>query len=196
MQEGDDMGTPDQQGSDGKSDQQRFDEQVAEGTWSGLVILGGLGIFAALVISVIALANSRGAHTTTTVIAPATAGQTTTPKQAAPLTGDALGKQLFVSGDPSVGAVGCGSCHTMKAAGTSASIGPSLDKELTADPASATLESIVSPNKEIATGFKANVMPKTYGRLTKRQLDALANYVYHSTNLKAKRASTTTSTTP
>jgi hypothetical protein len=32
--------------------------------------------------------------------------------------------------------------------------------------------------------------------LTKQQLDAVVNFVYHSTNTKAKRASTGTSTTP
>jgi len=89
----------------------------------------------------------------------------------------------------------------MKAAGTNATIGPNLDKELAADPASAALESIVDPNKEIVSGYSANVMPTNYGTaLTKQQLDALTNYVYHSTNTKAragaKRASTTTSTTP
>ena len=115
----------------------------------------------------------------------------------APLTGDALGKQLFVSGDRNVSAIACGSCHTMKAAGTTATIGPNLDKELSADPASATRESTVDPNKEIAAGYRANIMPTNYGTaLTKQQLDAVVNFVYHSTNTKAKRVSTTTSTTP
>ena len=44
----------------------------------------------------------------------------------------------------------------MKAAGTSGTVGPNLDKELTADPASATRESIVDPNKEIIPGYSAN----------------------------------------
>jgi hypothetical protein len=85
----------------------------------------------------------------------------------------------------------------MKAAGTSGTIGPNLDKELGADPASATRESIVDPNKEIVSGYSANVMPTNYGTaLTKTELDALVNYVFHSTNTKAKakRAPATTST--
>jgi hypothetical protein len=44
---------------------------------------------------------------------------------------------------------------------TTATIDPNLDKELTADPASAMRESTVDPNKEIATGYSANIMPKT-----------------------------------
>jgi mono/diheme cytochrome c family protein len=195
----------DQREPSGKTDQQIFDEQIARGTGTAVLILAGLGIVAALVMSTIALVNSGGGNTTTTVTAPAVAatGQSTTPKPSRPLSGDALGRQIFVSGDRSVSAIACGSCHTMKAAGTTATIGPNLDKELTADPASATRESTVDPNKEIATGYSANVMPNDYGtKLNKQQLDAVVNYVYTSTNTKAKakakakRASTTTSTTP
>ena len=89
--------------------------------------------------------------------------------------------------------------HCVRAAGTSGTIGPNLDKELTADPASAARESIVDPNKEIIPGYSANVMPTNYGKaLTAQELDALVNYVYHSTNTKAKakRASAKPSATP
>ena len=78
----------------------------------------------------------------------------------------------------------------MKAAGTSGTIGPNLDKELTADPASATRESIVEPNKEIVSGYSANIMPTNYATaLTRQELDALVNYIYRSTNAKAKAQS-------
>ena len=80
----------------------------------------------------------------------------------------------------------------MTAAGTSGTIGPNLDKELTSDPASATRESIVNPNKEIVPGYRANVMPSNYATaLTPQELDAVVNYVYHSTNTKAKGTKTT-----
>lgn len=197
--EDDSVGAPDHPEPGGKSDQQIFDEQVARGAGKVVLILGGLGILAALVMSTIALVNSSGGNSTTTVTAAAepAAGQSTTGGQSLAPTGDALGKQIFVSGNPSVAAIACGSCHTMKAAGTTGTIGPNLDKELTADPASATRESTVDPNKEIATGYQANIMPKNYGTaLTDQQLNAVVNFVYHSTNTKAKRASTTTSTTP
>ena len=108
------------------------------------MIFGGRGILAALVMSTVALVISAGKSTTTVrVAATPTAGQTAGTGQtggsgqAPQLTGDALGAQLFVSGKPDTGAIGCGSCHTMKAGGTSGTIGPNLDKELTSDPASA-----------------------------------------------------------
>ena len=197
---GDDVPGPDQPQPGGKTDQQIFDEQIARASGKAVVLFGALGILAALVMSTIALVNSTGGKTTTVTAAAApAAGQTAGGGQSPQLTGDALGAQLFTSGKPDVGAIGCGSCHTMKAAGTSGTIGPNLDKELTADPASATRESIVDPNKEIVSGYSANVMPTNYATaLTKQELDALVNYVYHSTNLKAKakRASAKTSSTP
>jgi mono/diheme cytochrome c family protein len=198
----DDVRGPDQPEPGGKTEQQIFDEQIARASGKFVVMVGGVGIAAALVLSTIALVISAGGNTNTvTVTAPAAAGQTAGGGQSPQLTGDALGAQLFTAGKADVGAIGCGSCHTMKAAGTSGTVGPNLDKELTADPASATRESIVDPNKEIVSGYSANVMPTNYGKaLTAQELDALVNYVYHSTNTKAKakarRASAKTTSTP
>jgi mono/diheme cytochrome c family protein len=198
--DGDDVRGPDQPEPGGKTEQQIFDEQIARASGKFVVMVGGVGILAALVLSTLALVISAGGNTNTvTVTAPAPAGQAAGGGQSPQLTGDALGAQLFTAGKPDVGAIGCGSCHTMKAAGTSGTVGPNLDKELTADPASATRESIVDPNKEIVSGYSANVMPTNYGTaLTAQELDALVNYVYHSTNTKAKarRASAKTTTTP
>jgi mono/diheme cytochrome c family protein len=192
----DDVRGPDRPEPGGKSEQQLFDEQIARASGKTVVMFGGLGILAAVVMSTVALVISAGKNSTTvTVAATPAAGQTAGGGQAPQLTGDALGAQLFVSGNPDTGAIGCGSCHAMKAAGTSGTIGPNLDKELTSDPASAARESIVDPNKEIIPGYSANVMPTNYGTaLTKPELAALVNYVYHSTNAKAKRASAKTST--
>jgi mono/diheme cytochrome c family protein len=186
--EDNDVGGAGQQEPTRKSDQQIFDEHVARVAGKAVVIFGGLGILAALVMSTVALIVSSNQTTTTVTVAAASpAGQGMPRRQAPALTGDALGAQLFVSGKPSTGALGCGSCHTMKSAGTSGTIGPNLDKELTADPASATRESIVDPNKEIISGYSANIMPTNYATaLTPQELDALVNYVYHSTNAKAK----------
>jgi hypothetical protein len=51
--------------------------------------------------------------------------------------------------------------------------------------------------KEIVPGYSANVMPTNYGTaFTKPELAALVNYVYRSTNTKAKRAALKRSTTP
>jgi mono/diheme cytochrome c family protein len=164
-----------------KTDQELFDEQIARASGKFIIQLGGLGILAALVLSAVALVvASHRSNTTVTVTAPSASGHRS------PLTGDALGEQIFVSGTPG-GAEACGSCHTMAAAGTSGTTGPNLDKELTADPAAATRESIVDPNKEIVPGYPRNVMPPNYATaLTPQQLDAVVNYVYHSTNVKFK----------
>ena len=102
----------------------------------------------------------------------------------AQLTGDALGKQLFVAGNPSTGAASCASCHTMKAAGATGTKGPDLDKDArlpTRPPRRST--SIVAPDKEIIPGYKKGVMPADYGKtLTKPQLAALVAYIYKSTH--------------
>ena len=180
-----DAGDPGQPETRRKTDQEIFDEQIARASGKFIVQLGGLGILAALVLSTVALlVASHRSNTTVTVTAPSSSGRSSQ------LTGDALGEQIFVSGTPG-GAEACGSCHTMAAAGTSGTTGPNLDKELTSDPAAATRESIVDPNKEIVPGYPANVMPPNYATaLTPQQLDAVVNYVYHSTNQKFRRART------
>jgi mono/diheme cytochrome c family protein len=170
-----------------KTDQQIFDEQIARASGKFVIQLGGLGILAALVISVVALVVAAN-RSNTTVTVPAGQASGGQPTQ---LSGDALGQQVFVSGTPG-GAISCGSCHTMRAAGTSGTIGPNLDKVLTSDPPSATRESVVDPNKEIVPGYRANVMPPNYATaLTPRELDAVVNYVYHSTNTRFKHSKTT-----
>ena len=195
--DGEDVRGPGQPEPGGKTEQQIFDEQVARASGKAVVMFGGLGILAALAMSTVALVLAANKHSTTVTIAAPARQSSGAGQQPAQLTGDALGAQLFVSGKPSVGAIGCASCHTMKAAGATGTIGPNLDKELTADPASATRESIVDPNKEIVPGYSANVMPTNYGRaLTSQELTALVNYVYHSTNLKAKAKQAKGSSTP
>jgi mono/diheme cytochrome c family protein len=187
----DDAREPGQPQTSRKTDQEIFDEQIARASGKFIVQLGGLGILAALVMSAIALVvAAHRSNTTVTVPVPATTPQASG-SQATQLTGDALGQQIFVSGTPG-GAESCGSCHTMKAAGTSGTTGPNLDKELTSDPPSATRESIVDPNKEIVPGYQPNVMPPNYATaLTPKQLDAVVNYVYHSTNTKFKHSKAT-----
>lgn len=87
-------------------------------------------------------------------------------------------KQLFIAGNPQTGAVACGSCHTLKAAGTSAQTGPNLDEALTKDDAAAIREMIVDPGKEIAKGYGANIMPPNYGQtLSAAEVDALVTYI-------------------
>lgn len=98
-------------------------------------------------------------------------------------------QQTALAGPPSqagksvFAANGCGSCHTLKAAGTTAKIGPDLDKlPAQAQKAGRPLEqfireSIVDPNAYVESGFLKNVMPQTYAQLPKDQLDALVSYL-------------------
>ena len=90
------------------------------------------------------------------------------------------GKTVFVNN-------GCNSCHTLKAAGATAKVGPDLDKlpqeaQGAGKPLAAFVrESIVSPNAYVAPGFPKNVMPQTFSQLPKTQLDALVQFLVSST---------------
>ena len=90
-------------------------------------------------------------------------------------------KQIFVAGKPATGAIACGACHTLKAAGTAGASGPNLDAVLKPDSVAAIRESIANPNKEIASGFQKGLMPVNYSKLlTAAELDALATYLKKS----------------
>jgi cytochrome c2 len=57
---------------------------------------------------------------------------------------------------------GCGSCHTLEAAGSTGTVGPNLDEELPGQDSKQVEESIVDPNAEIVQGFPPDTMPSTY----------------------------------
>jgi cytochrome c oxidase subunit 2 len=77
---------------------------------------------------------------------------------------------------------GCGSCHTLAAANASGTVGPDLDQISRAD-AGYIRDSIVDPNKVLADGFSADIMPADFGeKLSPEELDALVDYL-----LKAQR---------
>jgi mono/diheme cytochrome c family protein len=93
------------------------------------------------------------------------------PPPAAPTGDPAAGKSVF-------SAQGCGGCHTFSAAGTNASVGPNLDEALQGEDAEFVRESIVDPNKEIASGYAPNVMPQDFGqKLTPKQIDDLVAFL-------------------
>ena len=116
-------------------------------------------------------ASTAKAPTTTAAAAP----KTTTAAAAAP---SAAGKAIFVS-------AGCGACHTFKAAGTSANVGPDLDSAPATDAKKANMsladfvrESIVNPNAFIASGFPKGVMPQNFGTsLGKAKIDTLVAFI-------------------
>ncbi len=73
---------------------------------------------------------------------------------------------------------GCGSCHALADAGTSAETGPDLDRVLRGTDEEFVRESIVDPNADIAEGYQPNVMPQDYEeRLSEPELDALVRYL-------------------
>lgn len=101
----------------------------------------------------------------------------------------AAGKAVFT------GVGGCGSCHTLAAAGTHGIVGPNLDKDLKANCATpqsqkirgATLQkcietAIVNPYAYLPAGYHAGVMPSNFGKtLTKSEVTALVNFISTAT---------------
>jgi cytochrome c oxidase subunit 2 len=95
--------------------------------------------------------------------------------------GAASGKQVFASS-------GCGSCHTLRDAGASGTIGPNLDK-LSSDagkygkqrhesPTAYVRESILDPTAFTVPGYKKGVMPSTFkSQLSPTQVNALVRYL-------------------
>jgi cytochrome c oxidase subunit 2 len=95
----------------------------------------------------------------------------------APAGGNAIdAKMLFANGNGT--SVACGSCHTLADAGTNGTIGPNLGTVLKGKDAAFIKESILDPNKEIAKGFQANIMPQDFSKtLSPAEVDALVNYL-------------------
>lgn len=88
---------------------------------------------------------------------PAETGETQTGETGAAPEGDpAAGQDVFAS-------AGCGSCHTVAAAGSTGTTGPVLDESLQGQDAEFIRTQIVDPNSEIAEGFGQGVMPEDYG---------------------------------
>lgn len=81
---------------------------------------------------------------------------------------------------------GCGSCHTLAAAGSTGTTGPNLDESLAPDDNTEGIESMIAhPNEEVIEGYPPNVMPKTYGQsLSAAELHELAEFLVESTPAK------------
>jgi mono/diheme cytochrome c family protein len=80
----------------------------------------------------------------------------------------AAGEQVFAANQ-------CANCHTLQAAGATATIGPNLDEILQGKDAAYIREAIVNPSAQIAEGFQDGLMPKDYGE--KLSEEELANLV-------------------
>jgi mono/diheme cytochrome c family protein len=144
----------------------------------GWFIAGTLVLFVATLGAVEVFAKEPAEETaageTTTETGGTTTEGTTTEAQPPPAAaqGDpAAGEQVFL-------AQGCGGCHTYSPAGTNASIGPNLDEALKGKSPEFVRESIVDPNKEIASGYAPNVMPQDFGqKLTPTQIEDLVAFL-------------------
>jgi len=81
---------------------------------------------------------------------------------------------------------GCGGCHTLAESKAGGTVGPNLDEVLSGQSAAMVRESIVDPNKKIATGYPPNVMPSNFGQtLTPKELNDLVQYLVEATGGKA-----------
>jgi len=93
------------------------------------------------------------------------------------------GKAIFT------GSAGCGTCHTLAAAGTSGTVGPNLGTRVVPDSKKRGLplkqfidESITKPNAFISPGFPPNVMPQTFSQtLTPTQIQQLVDFIASAT---------------
>jgi mono/diheme cytochrome c family protein len=97
----------------------------------------------------------------------------------------AAGKQVFT------GVGGCGSCHTLAAAGTTGTVGPNLDTDLKTNCATAQSKqirgatlaqcirtAIIKPYAYLPSGFKAGVMPSNFAQSLKpNEITALVNFL-------------------
>ena len=86
------------------------------------------------------------------------------------------------SGNPARGrsvfaTLGCGSCHTLAAAGTKGTMGPNLDVSLKGKNASFVEQSLLDPNAVVAKGYERNAMPTFKAALTKQQLADLVAFL-------------------
>jgi mono/diheme cytochrome c family protein len=91
------------------------------------------------------------------------------------LAGATTGEQIFT-------AAGCAGCHKLTKAGANGTIGPSLDDlassgDIEGNPEDYVTESILDPDKVVAQGFNAGVMPSFDGKLTDKQIQALVQYL-------------------
>jgi cytochrome c551/c552 len=113
--------------------------------------------------------GSLPVSTFSTSTSTATSGGTSTPTSSGGgssggggVTGDAnAGKAVFAS-------AGCAGCHTLAQAGATGAVGPNLDTAIKGDAGSTPLpafikESIIDPDKVIAKGYTAGIMPTNFG---------------------------------
>ena len=126
-----------------------------------------------------AAGESTPAQTTAGTTTGGTTGTTPTETGGAQTGDPAAGKQIFTA----TAQPPCASCHTLKEAGATGTVGPNLDEVLKGKDANFIHESIVSPNAQIASGFQPGIMPETYSQqLNNKQIADLVAFLVQATN--------------
>jgi mono/diheme cytochrome c family protein len=125
------------------------------------------------------LGSSPGTKTVYVSAAETESEEAAAPEPSSESEGGGSGAQIFTG-------TGCGSCHTLGAAGTTGTTGPDLEESLAPDDNTAGIEEmIVNPNTEVVEGYPPNVMPQTYGEtLSKAEVHELAEYLVANTPAK------------
>jgi len=134
--------------------------------FTAVAVMFFVAMIAAVIIFGREAKSAESAGTTgTTPAETTTASAPSTTAPGASATGDpAAGKAVFAS-------AGCGGCHTLKAAGTSGTVGPDLDQLKPA-------EDRVVHQVEVGGG----PMPAFKGQLSAKQIQDVAAFVYASTH--------------
>jgi mono/diheme cytochrome c family protein len=82
---------------------------------------------------------------------------------------------------------GCGSCHTLAAAGSTGTTGPDLDKVLPGMSAAQIKQSITDPNAKVSAGYPPNVMPSTFGQtISPKDLNTLIQFLQQKAGKSGK----------
>lgn len=147
---------------------------VAAIAFVGGLLIGDLGASPETKTVYLSASESEEATETAAAEEPAAGGEAE-PEGAA----SSPGAQLFTS-------TGCGSCHTLAAAGSTGETGPNLGESLAPDDNTAGIEEmILHPNEEVVEGYPPNVMPQNYGEtLSPAQVHELTEFLVASTPAK------------
>ena len=128
-----------------------------------LIVL--LALFLIVPLGLVACGGEEEAAPTAETVEGTLPEETTEESPGATLEGDAsAGEEIFAAN-------GCGSCHTLEAAGTSGNVGPNLDE--------------AQPSFEVAVDtitHGAGAMPAFEGQLEDQQIADVAAYVVESTS--------------
>jgi cytochrome c oxidase subunit II len=80
-------------------------------------------------------------------------------------------------GEALFSANGCGSCHTLAAAGATGNVGPNLG-QLSNRSEAYVRQSIVDPSAQVVQGFQDGIMPDDFGdKLSREEVSALVEYL-------------------